>query len=174
MSAPHVVNPSAVKQQHRHRRSLLRRFLSASATSFITITPIVAATIAVAILAVGGVTGCATQSEDEPTVAEVRGPASVLAGEWEVPSDQSDYLLFKPEPDDPKAGRFGGVADYDRYQIKGRLSFGRRITVDLQSATADTDAPTASLTIDFARDGKSLTTTKPGARSGQRYVKVQQ
>jgi hypothetical protein len=118
--------------------------------------------------------GCASSQKKKLTAAEARGSGAVLAGEWEIATNQSDYLLFKPEPDDVKSGRFGGIADYDRYRIKGGLMFGRRITVELLSATSDTDVPTADITIDFAPDGKSLTMAKPGKSGTQTYRKVQQ
>jgi hypothetical protein len=118
--------------------------------------------------------GCASSQKKGQTAAEARGSGAVLAGEWEVPADQSDFLLFKPEPDDVKSGRFGGIADYDRYRIKGGLMFGRRITVELQSATSDTDVPSINITIDFAPDGKSLTMAKPGKGGTHTYRKVPQ
>lgn len=113
---------------------------------------------------------CASSDQRKPTAAERRGVAAVLAGEWVRPGDPQEYLLFKPDSEHEKTGRFGGFGDYDRYEIKTGLFLGRNFSVELVSATADTEMPTRTVGIALAPDGRSLNLVVPG-RAGQPAVR---
>jgi hypothetical protein len=105
--------------------------------------------------------------KQKPTEAERRGVAAVLAGEWVAPGAGDQYLLFKPDEMEPKSGRFGGWGEFNRYEIRSRLALGRRIDVELLSATNDTDTPKVVVAIEFSTDGRSLTLTVPSRGRGQ-------
>ncbi|MEQ1862260.1 MAG: hypothetical protein ABMA13_20270 [Chthoniobacteraceae bacterium] len=115
----------------------------------------------------------------KPTAAQRRGISAVLAGEWIAPGHGDDYLLFKPDETDPKSGRFSGFGDFTSYEIKSRLFLGRRISIELQSASFDTDLPRTVVTADIAADGRSLRLILPAnargkSSAGRTYRKVTQ
>jgi hypothetical protein len=113
---------------------------------------------------------CATDPR-KPTEAERRGIEGVLAGEWVVPGNQQQYLLFKPDGTGDMAGRFGGIGDFDRYEIKGRLFAGRTVTVELISAYYDTPTPTVKATVSVAADGRSLNLVLPAGVEGKTAIR---
>jgi len=103
----------------------------------------------------------------KPTAAERRGITAVLAGEWVEVGHSDEYLLFKPDEMDPNSGRFGGISDFDRFEIKSRLVLGRSIKVELYSTSADTDTPKIHVTLEFSADGRSLVFRAPETQSGK-------
>jgi len=119
-------------------------------------------------------TSCETSEKRKPTEAERLGIVNVLAGEWVMPSNQQEYLLFKPDGGTEKTGRFGGLGDYDRYEIKSGLFMGRSFDVELISAMADTDMPTVKVNVSLAPDGRSLNLVVPGKSPTRRtYRKME-
>lgn len=96
-----------------------------------------------------------------------KGVASTLAGEWSAPGPGDHFLLFKPDEMDPKMGRFGGWADFDRYEIKSTFAFGRTVTVQVHSSKAESGLPDTNIQTELSPDGQSLTVTFPGIIRGE-------
>lgn len=118
--------------------------------------------IASVALALVSLVGCQTaDSKHEDGGGKKRDSAATqLGGEWVAPGGADEYLLFKPDEMEPRSGRFSGFGKFDRYEIKGRLSFGRHLPVELVSASEGSEGA-LRVSIDLSADGRSLVLTAP-------------
>lgn len=119
------------------------------------------------LLGVLALAACEAPNGRPATAAERRGITATLAGEWVQIGRGDEYLLFKPDEMEPREGRFGGWGEFNRFAIKSRLMLGRTIKVELDSATADTDTPKVTVTLEFSPDGRTLTFRPPATASGR-------
>jgi hypothetical protein len=92
---------------------------------------------------------------------------TVIAGEWVAPKDANLYLLFKPEEDQDHSGRFGGIAEYDRYRVTSKLQTGGKVEIELLSSASDAETLTQKIEVTFGQNFRTLTVTIPSIIPGR-------